>query len=47
MLCAEELGYFGRSSKRAINAIQLDYKSIKAYNAPVIFRRYFILELYL
>ena len=32
--------YFGQSSKlaiNAINAIQLDYKSINAYNAPVIF----------
>ena len=29
--------YFGRSFKRAINAIQLDYKSINAYNAPVNF----------
>jgi hypothetical protein len=29
--------YFGRCSKRLINAIQLDYKSINAHSAPVIF----------
>jgi hypothetical protein len=29
--------YFGRSSKRGINAILLDYKSINAYNASFIF----------